>query len=132
MRYARLMLMILCAGLVNCASAAASRPTIASTLPYEDILAVQFNDRDGVFIEMDAFKDMLAGHAQEMGELRNEVATATVGKAMSDATAKAYKHAAEQQIWRATWGPVIGGVSGFTLGVGGTIAGEAMLSAIRR
>jgi outer membrane protein TolC len=113
-------LTILLLVLASCATAAgpASRPVVASQLPYADIVAVQMGSHDGVFIEMGAFRDILKGHELEKGELRNSAAQAVAGKEFYRAEAEEMKRLAAQQASRATWMPLIGaGAGALTVGI---------------
>jgi hypothetical protein len=134
MRSNTLTLMLCCAVLTNCAivAAPASKPAIASTLPYNDILAVQFDDKDGVFIEMSTFKQILEGVELEKGDLRNTAARSTARADFAEKRAAELERLAQEQITRATWGPVVGGALGVVVGAGGATACAAIVEAIRR
>lgn len=104
--------------LASCSSsAAASKPIATTTLPYADIVAVQLYDKDGVFIEMRAFRDILTGIEVDKGELRNAAAQAVAGKEFYHAQSEELKKIAAQQVSRAAWLPLIGAGAG-AVGVG--------------
>ncbi len=99
-------------------AAPASKPVVTSQLPYEDISAVQFNGKDGVFIEFEAFKDILKGHEIEKGELRNAAAKAVAGQQYWRAQSEEMRKLAAEQNARAIYGPLIGaGVGAAVIGV---------------
>ena len=102
----------------SCASAdAGSRPVIASTMPYEDIIAVQYDDKDGVFIEMGAFRDILVAHEMDRGELRNQAAKAEAKAAFHSKHSEEMSKQAQKLAWGSVYGPVLGaGIGAFTVG----------------
>lgn len=107
-------------------------PSSAPALPDRFVKAV-FHGIPGVWIEGEAYNDMLVGFVLEKGDLRAALAEAvSLQRSAQDEAARTRADAKGLQ-WRATWGPVLAFLGGVVLTaalvLGAVYAGKALTPA---
>lgn len=107
-------------------------PSSLPSLPDRFVKAV-FHGIPGVWIEGEAYNDMLVGFVLEKGDLRAALAEAvSLQRSAQDEAARTRADAKGLQ-WRATWGPVLAFLGGVVLTaalvLGAVYAGKALTPA---
>lgn len=72
--------------------------------------------KTGVWIEEDAFGDLLAGIVRERGELKGQIAEQKVMTDIAEARGAALEKELSGQALKNVWLPVVAGVLGFAVG----------------
>lgn len=108
---------------------AGSLPVYESAVPDKFVKAV-FHGIPGVWIEGEAYNDMLVGFVLEKGDLRTELAAAQSLQRLAEEEAARVRADAKGLQWRATWGPVLAFLGGVVLTaglvLGAVYAGKAL------
>lgn len=134
------MISLSAAALSGCASSAASAPASAyeelepSTQPVPShpsgFVKLSLHGLTGVWIEAQAYTDMIVGFQLRHGELKEQLAAERTLKKIAVNDAEAVRRSAASLQWRALWGPVIAFVGGVCLAtalvVGAVYAGKAL------
>lgn len=105
-------------------------PSSQQTDMPDRFVKMMFHGIPGVWIEGQAYNDMLVGFVLERGDLMQLVANARALQRIAEDEATAVRKAAGGLEWRAVWGPILGFLGGALLTtaivLGAVYAGKAL------